>query len=354
MSDEKKIYEPYHEITQKEINLNIVVSVFVLVIGIILLAFGLNEPLFTSNEILFTIFDLITKLGDENMYIAFFCIFYFGVNKKFAKRLIIGFTISLHLTDFFKGIFLDPRPDTNFINDIDGKSSGYGLPSGHTSGSFSFWGYTFYSFKGEEKKIRLIWQSIAIFIIIMVPISRLVIGVHDLQDIIGGAILGLLVLTAFMYFEPKISSMYGTWSLKKKILIGVAISLGLWIFSSLMSYVLLINNPDWIGITNPDWTGFQQSIYELSISCGILIGAAIAFPLEEKYVKYDPNKLDLKKTLLATLIGLIITFGAYFLLTFLFGLAPDIYFITRGIKYILFIVIGTLGVPPLLNKIFKL
>ena len=292
-------------------------AISVLVIGIILLAFGLNEPLFTSNEILFTIFDLITKLGDENMYIAFFCIFYFGVNTKFAKKLIIGFTVSLHFTDFLKGIFLDPRPDTNFITNTNGKADGYGFPSGHTSGSLSFWGYTFYSFKNEEKKIRLIWQSIAIFIIIMVPISRLVIGVHDLQDIIGGFMLGLLVITAFMYFEPKISSMYGTWSLKKKILIGVGISLGLWIFSSLMSYLLLINNLDWIGITNPDWTGFQQSIYELSISCGILMGVAIAFPLENKFVKYDPNKMDLKKTLLATVIGLVITFGAYFLLSFL-------------------------------------
>jgi len=354
MNEEKKIYEPYHEITQKEINLNIVVSVFVLVIGIILLAFGLNEPLFTSNEILFTIFDLITKLGDENLYIAFFCIFYFGVNTKFAKKLIIGFTVSLHFTDFFKGIFMDPRPDTNFITDINGKASGYGFPSGHTSGSLSFWGYTFYNFKGEEKKIRIIWQSIAMFIIIMVPISRMVIGVHDLQDIIGGFMLGLLVITAYMYFEPKISAIYGNWSLKKKILIGVAISLGLWIFSSLMSYLLLYNNPDWIGITESDWTGLQQSIHDLSISCGLLMGSAIAFPIEEEFVKYDPNKLDLKKKLLALLIGLIITFGGYFLLTFLFKLAPDIYFITRGIKYCIFIIIGALGVPPLLKKIFKM
>jgi len=34
MSDEKKKYEPYHEITQREININIIVSVLVLVIGI--------------------------------------------------------------------------------------------------------------------------------------------------------------------------------------------------------------------------------------------------------------------------------------------------------------------------------
>ena len=345
MSDEKK-YEPYHEITQREININIIMSVLVLVLGIILLALGLNEPLFTNNPILYKIFEIITLFGDENLYIVFFCIFYFGVNKKFGKRLLIGFTISLHLTDFFKNIFLDPRPDTNILPDDSHKVDGYGFPSGHTSGSLSFWGYTFYNFKGEEKKIRLTWQTIAGFIIIMVPISRLVIGVHDLQDIIGGFMLGLLVITAYMYFEPKLSSIFGSWSLKKKMLIGVAFSLGLWIFSSLMSYLLLFNNPNWLGI--------KENIHDLSISCGLLMGAAIAFPIEEEYVKYDPDKLDLLKTILATLIGLVITFGFYFLLTFLFGLADEIYFITRGIKYCIFIVIGALGVPPLLKKIFKM
>ena len=77
MSDEKKKYEPYHEITQKEININIIIALLVLVIGIILLALGLNEPLFTSNEILYNIFEIITLFGHENLYIAFFCIFFF-------------------------------------------------------------------------------------------------------------------------------------------------------------------------------------------------------------------------------------------------------------------------------------
>ncbi len=345
MSDEKK-YEPYHEITQREININIIISALVLVIGVILLAFELNEAFFTSNDILYKIFEMITLFGDEELYIVFFCIFFFGVDKKFAKRLLVGFLISLHLTDFFKSVFMDPRPDSNFITDIEGKAGGYGFPSGHTSGTLSFWGFTFFNFKNEEKKKRIPWRILAMFLIITVPISRLIIGVHDLQDIIGGFMLGFLVITAYMHFEPKLSSIFGKWSLKKKILIGVAFSLGLWIFSSMMLYLLSLNNPDWLGI--------QENIHDLAVSCGLFMGAAIAFPLEEEYVKYDPNKLDLLKRILAIVIGFGITFGVYYGLGELFDLAPGIYFITRGIKYCLLIITGTLLVPPLLKKIFKI
>ena len=74
MSDEKKKYEPYYEITRREIHINIIISALFLVIGVILLAFGLNEAFFTSNEILYVIFDIITKFGDEELYIVFFCV----------------------------------------------------------------------------------------------------------------------------------------------------------------------------------------------------------------------------------------------------------------------------------------
>lgn len=345
MSDEKK-YEPYYEITHREIHINIIISALFLVIGFILLAFGLNEAFFTSNDILYLIFDIITKFGDEEIYIVFFCIFLFGIDKKFGKRLLIGFLISLHLTDFFKTLFMDPRPDSNFITDIEGKAEGYGFPSGHSSGTFSFWGYTFFSFKGEEKKKRIFWQVLAIFLMVMIPISRVVIGVHDLQDIIGGSMLGLLVITAYMYFEPKISSIIKNWSLKKKILIGVAFSLGLWAFSSMMLSLLLLNNPSWLGIKN--------TIYHLAVSCGLLLGAAIAFPIEEEKLKYDPKKLSVLNRILATVIGFVITFGVFLLLGLLFKLAPGIYFITRGIKYSLLIITAVLGVLPLLKKIFKM
>ena len=342
----KKKYEPYYELTTRNVHINIIISVLFLIIGVILLALGLNEAFFTSNEILFAIFDIITKLGDEELYIVFFCIFFFGIDKKFAKRLFIGFLISLNLTDFFKSAFMDPRPDSNFITDIEGKAEGYGFPSGHTSGTLSFWGFTFFSFKGEEKKKQIPWRIFAMLLIILIPLSRLIIGVHDLRDIIGGFMLGFLVITAYMYFEPKLSLIVGNWSFKKKILMGVAFSLGLWVFGSMMLYLLSLNNPDWPGI--------EKNIHDLAVSCGLFLGAAIAFPIEEEKVKYDPKKLSNLNRIFAIVIGFVITFGVFIGLGELFDLAEGIYFITRGIKYCLFNLTAVLLVPLLLTKIFKM
>ncbi|MHA1675263.1 MAG: phosphatase PAP2 family protein [Promethearchaeota archaeon] len=336
-------YEPYYELTKKEILINVILTGLVLIIGIILLALGMNEAFYSESETMRAIFEVITLFGDEELYIVFFCVFYFGVNKKFAKRLIIGFLISLHLTDFFKNLFQDPRPPSNFISDPLGNAEGYGFPSGHTSGTLSFWGYTFFNFKGEEKKKQIGWRSFAMFLMVMVPISRLIIGVHDLQDIVGGFILGFLVINVYMYFEPKITPILAKWSWKKQVVIGLAVSIGLWILGSMMLHLIVL-----------DPAHIEESIKSLGVSCGIMMGSAIAFPMEEEFVKYDPDKLDLLKTLLALLMGLVITFGLYFGLSALFKLAPSIYFITRAFKYCLLLVIAALGVPYIIKKVFKM
>jgi len=343
MSDEKiKNYEPYYELKTRDVHINIIITAFILVIGVILIALGYNESFSTNNNVVYTIFEAITNLGHENAYIALFCIFFFGINKKFAKKLLIGFLITLHLRDLFKNMFQDPRPSTNIDSEGKPKEDGYGFPSGHTITAISFYGYTYYSFKGDEKKRRVPIQILAIFLMIGIPISRIIIGVHDLQDIIGGFLVCFLVITAYMHFEPKISQIVENWSMNKKILIGLAFSLGIWILSSLILYLII-----------PDWIALKDSIKDLGISCGLLMGASICFPIEEKYFKYDPNRLSILNRFLATLIALVITFGFYFGLTYLFNLAPDIYFITRGLKYCIFITISILGASYLLNKIFK-
>ena len=110
----EKQHEPYYELTKKKFLLMLFLQVSVLITGIILLVLGKNEAFYSNSEVMRAIFEVITLFGDEELYIVFFCVFYFGVNKKFAKRLLIGFLISLHLTDFFKNLFQDPRPGFEF------------------------------------------------------------------------------------------------------------------------------------------------------------------------------------------------------------------------------------------------
>ena len=62
----------------------------------------------------------------------------------------------------------------------------YGFPSGHTSIAIAFWGTLLCLFR--QKWVR----GICIALMILIPISRIYLGVHFLADVIGGIALGAL------------------------------------------------------------------------------------------------------------------------------------------------------------------
>jgi hypothetical protein len=111
---------------------------------------------------------------------------------------------------------------------------------------------------------------------------------------------------------------------------GVLFSAGLWVGSILL---------------------FPDERYEFGLTCGIMLGFSIAFPLEEKFVNYDPVKLKTWLRLVYGLVGTILTVGFYFGLDILFDLftIESIAFILRPIKYFLLAAIISLGLPPLFN-----
>jgi len=70
------------------------------------------------------------------------------------------------------------------------KGISFGFPSGHTSGAIAVWGGLAVVFR----KRALAW--LAPFMVLLIAFTRLYLGVHFLADVIGGAVLGGLVLSA--------------------------------------------------------------------------------------------------------------------------------------------------------------
>jgi len=85
------------------------------------------------------------------------------------------------------------RPSIDFIHE-----TGYSYPSGHTVGAFTFFIglYVFYQFfyKKEQNYLLLV---ICISLATLVGLSRIVLGVHFLSDVIGGALLSGILITSF-------------------------------------------------------------------------------------------------------------------------------------------------------------
>jgi len=133
-------------------------------------------------------FQYVTWLGYKDFLFLFvpFCFWFFDrkVFGTFTLFVFISALINTYLKDFFQ----DPRPDV--ILNIDPWASpvdlSYGFPSGHAQLAIVIWGFLFLNTKNIFLKILFV------FLILTISLSRIYLGVHDISDVIGGIIFGLI------------------------------------------------------------------------------------------------------------------------------------------------------------------
>ncbi len=99
-----------------------------------------------------------------------------GIKSGFYALVVISFIYAINFA--LKSFFNSPRPDDNNLNIIF-KESDPRFPSGHASTSFG-------AAAMSESRLFYIWA-------ILISLSRLVLGVHYISDIIAGAVLGYAI-----------------------------------------------------------------------------------------------------------------------------------------------------------------
>lgn len=228
-----------------------------------------QRSFYSNDPTLRALFEAITHLGDDILFLVVLIVVFVSYDKDFARRLFYVFFIAVYATDLLKEMFNDPRPPTNDLR--DDPSSGYGLPSGHTTTAITFCGYPIVSHDGGEGARRLM-IPIGASIMVLVPISRLVIGAHDLQDVVAGALISLLMLMAFLVLQPRLSRIAATWSLGMKLFVGTMAALVLWGVGGL---ILAASRPD------EDAVAFAET----GRGGGLLLGCVVGFPLESAYIE---------------------------------------------------------------------
>ncbi len=329
--------------------INIILLVIILVVGLIMLASGLNEAFYSSSSTVRSIFKIITNLGEPLVFIVLVAVFFIAYDKKFAKNLAVSLMITVYINEFLKNIFKDPRPATNADPDkitLPENPAGlvepsYGFPSGHTQDAVGTWGYLAYHFKDKPKPLVIpIIMSVIIF---LVAISRMIIGVHDLQDVLGGFSFGLVALLLFIYLEPIVTEKVNTFSLNVKILLLVVISVGL----SLLGIFLFPTSgtdllPTPVALSD---TG------NFALFGGVILGFGIGYVLENEKIQYDPSKLKAKQKILALIIGLVLIFVLFFALEALKGVFDSVFY--RFARYALVGFVLAYILPLIFNKIWK-
>lgn len=139
------------------------------------------------------IFNGFTFLGYLPFFLLFLPMGYWLGDKATFTRLTILVGIVAISNAFLKDLFQDPRPDLKFALDQRVGDS-FGFPSGHAQIAAAMWIWL-----AVDSRRLWVWL-LAIVIATGVCLSRLYLGVHDVEDVLGGALLGLATVVIFSGF----------------------------------------------------------------------------------------------------------------------------------------------------------
>lgn len=149
------------------------------------------------HEWLTPIFYGFTWLGYTTFFLIALPVGYWAWDKNKFTRLALIVLASAALNAFLKDLWQNPRPDPSIWIDPHMDES-YGLPSGHTQVGIVMWFWLAY-------EIRKAWAWIVAAILAAgIAFSRLYLGVHDVEDVLGGAVIGFATLLAYRWtFTPQ-------------------------------------------------------------------------------------------------------------------------------------------------------
>jgi glycerophosphoryl diester phosphodiesterase len=136
------------------------------------------------------LFDGFTWLGYTPFFLLFLPLGYWLWDKQVFTRLAVLIIMTGLLNGFLKDLFQDPRPPVELS--IDPRPGGsFGLPSGHAQVAVAMWLWLAF-------EIKRAWAwAVAVFIAFGVCLSRIYVGVHDVEDVLGGALLGLATIAVY-------------------------------------------------------------------------------------------------------------------------------------------------------------
>ena len=225
---------------------------------------------------------LLSMFGEQLLMVVIIGFLYWSWDKQFGKFVGLNILVANVWNPLIKNIFLRLRP--YFVSDkvdllrlidtsadkYDVAAQGYSFPSGHSSGAVSLYG----SLAAHEKKNRLL-LAIAILLPLLVGFSRVVVGAHYPTDVLAGWLLGLLVVLLIPWLQRKIKNR--------------------WLLYGLLFLIAL---PGFFYCTSDDYF----------TSFGMLLGLMLAFPFEEKYVRFE-NTRDPVRCILRVIGGGAIYFG---------------------------------------------
>ena len=212
-----------------------------------------------------------TFLGEEEFYLIFLPFIYWCLDKKVGVGLAYISIFSPYVNSVVKLTFRLPRPSDPRLVLLRTETSP-SFPSNHAQSAIVNWGYLATQFHHKAFSI------VAVVLILLIAFSRIYVGVHFPQDVVGGLLMGLLVLVAYHWLVGTIEKRRFHLPLSLKLTLSVVVPLA-----------LLFAHPFDVDGTYPA---------ELAATTmGTFLGMSIGFVLEREYIRFKVDGLWWKRGL---------------------------------------------------------
>ena len=277
------------------------------------------------NPVLDAVFSFITLFGEETLFMVIGMVFFWCVNKYEGYYLLSTGFVGTMINQFLKMCFRIPRPwvkDPNFtiVESAREAATGYSFPSGHTQTSVGLFGGIA---RWNKNKIMRI---IGIVLCVLVPLSRMYLGVHTPADvgvsILVAAILIFALHPVFKRAEKSPKVMYAFLFSMTAIMIAYTLFINLWQFPA-----------------DVDPHNLESAIKNGYTLLGCAFGFLVVYTVDLKWTKFDTKAVwwaQLIKAGGGLLIVLLVKEGLKTPLNAIF----DENTVARCIRYFLMVVAG--------------
>ena len=286
---------------------------------------GLNEAML-----------LITRLGEETAFLVAALIVFWCVDKyKGYYLMAVGF-LGTMFNQILKLACRVPRPwvldpDFTILEQAREAATGYSFPSGHSQSAVG-------TFGGIAHVTKNRWvKGICIAIAVLVPLSRMYIGVHTPADVLVGAAMAIVLVIGLR--KPVLARK----EKNMKILIAamLAVSVGF------LLYVEWFPFP-----ADYDAHNLESGMKNAYTMLGCLVGVAIVYLADRRYLRFDTKAIwwaQILKVALGLGTVLLIKEGFRAPLEMLLPVYP-----ARAVRYFLIVVWAGIGWPSTFRFFAKL
>ena len=203
---------------------------------------------------------VFSALGSPAFYLAFIAVLAWWRERRFAFEIGALIVVAATVNDLVKLLVHAPRPYwvTTEIVPYETQAS-FGFPSAHAQLAVAVWGLV--ALRIGRPAVTLVLGVL----VLLVGLSRLVLGVHFPVDVVGGYLIGLGVLLAYVLVRPDVGQTARRMTPRTRVLAALALSVGAIVPSSLAAVSL----EPWV--PSVTWTGPIEGLAPVSIEYTLIV-----------------------------------------------------------------------------------